>query len=485
MTTDTSSRLRLRLTALLLAATVCWTTAAAAATADDAAVPQVPTPAAEEDAAAAPEAIPAPEPEAPDTNAEPASVTATLESLDVELGDPLDTVERQLDAQEFAAAVPWLEDHIEAIEANSHRFDDRLVRPLTLLGDALSGMGRHDEALDHYQRAVHLTRVNQGLTAPEQVAIVYREANAYKALGDWQQANGREEYAYHVLTRAHDPLDEALLPGIYHLAGWYQTINNVFAARALYERAVGILDTHGKGNSVAAIPALQGVALSYRLERFPRFYAPDLDASQSTMPTALVSQPMSVNNFPAGEAALQKVIQIRQQQQPDNPVALAESVLDLADWYTLFDKDRRAEPLYGHAWDILAAAPGVDAASYFADPLLLFYPAPSPPSMPPPEERGDSITGFVEVAFQVTSDGMVRDLNTVASEPSGLMDFRVRKSLRLARYRPMLVDGVPVAKPAHTYRHEFPYYAQPAQSEDQGAAPQGGVDQAAATGEQQ
>ncbi|MEQ8483526.1 MAG: hypothetical protein RIB46_04110 [Pseudomonadales bacterium] len=454
MTTDTSSYLRLRPIALILGLALTWpaTVIAESAAAEDAA--------AEADAAA-----------------------PTLQALDVDLGDPLDTVERQIDTREYEAALPWLEAHIESIEAGSHRFDDRLVRPLTLLGDALSGLGRYDEALDHYQRAVHLTRVNQGLTAPEQVAIVYREANAYKALGDWQQANGREEYAYHVLTRAHDPLDEALLPGIYHLAGWYQSINNVFAARSLYERAVGILDTHGKGSSIAAIPALQGVALSYRLERFPRFYAADLDASSSVMPTSTLSQPMSVNNFPAGEAALQKVIQIRQEQQPDNPVALAEAVLDLADWYTLFEKDRRAEPLYGHAWQILAAAPGVDAASYFANPLLLFYPAPSPPSLPPPEQRGEPITGFVEVAFAVTSDGLVRDLNTVASEPSGLMDFRVRKSLRLARYRPMLVDGVPVAKPAHTYRHEFPYFAELSQEAEDGAAE--AVEQAAAAGDLQ
>ena len=79
--------------------------------------------------------------------------------------------------------------------------------------------------------------------------------------------------------------------------------------------------------------------------------------------------------------------------------------------------------------------------------------------MPPVEDRGERTTGYVEVAFDVTEDGYVRGLNTVGSQPDGLMDFRVRKSLRLARYRPMLVDGVPVAKQAHTYRHEFPYYS--------------------------
>jgi len=42
----------------------------------------------------------------------------------------------------------------------------------------------------------------------------------------------------------------------------------------------------------------------------------------------------------------------------------------------------------------------------------------------------------------------------------------VRKSLRVARYRPMLVDGVPVAKQAHTYRHEFAFYQQRGAEDD-------------------
>jgi TonB family protein len=392
----------------------------------------------------------------------------TLDDLIAEIVDPLDEVEQQIDTAEYQPAERWLHDHIQGIESDSHRFDDRLVRPLTLLGDALTGQGRHDEALEHYQRAVHLTRVNRGLTAPAQVAIVYREANAYKALGDFEQANGREEYAYHVLTRAYDPEDEALLPGIYHLARWYQSTHNVFAARALYEQAVHILDAHGKADTPAAVPALQGVALSYRLERFPRLYGPQLDqASSNSMPTSSMRQPITVNNFPAGEAALQQVIRIRQVHQGDDPVALAESVLDLADWYTLFDKNRRAEPLYGHAWEILAGAGNVDVVSYFAEPRLLYFPAPAAPSPPPPEQRGEPITGFVEVAFDVTTDGQVRSLTTVASEPDGLMDFRVRKSLRVARYRPMLVDGVPVGKSGHTYRHEFPYFSgRPAEDDE-------------------
>lgn len=382
----------------------------------------------------------------------------TLDEIVAEVADPLAQIERQIEAEETDYAIHWLKDRIENIESLSHRFDPGLVRPLTLLGDAYAADGDYGTALGHYQRAVHLSRVNHGLNAPDQVEIVYREANAFKALGDYQQANDREEYAYHVLSRSHAPMDEELLPGIYHLADWYKRTNNVFAARALYEQALRIIDGKDRLNSLEAVPALEGIATSYKLERFPPYYLSGQDPSESSIVSTSMQQPISINNFPAGEAALQRIIRIHQEQPQPDPIATAEAVLELADWYTLFDKPRRAHPLYAHAWELMAAVEDFDVASYFADPALLYFPTPDNPSPPPVSQRGERATGYVEVSFGVTDDGYVRDLGTVASVPDGLMDFRVRKSLRLARYRPMLVDGVPVAKDQHTYRHEFPYY---------------------------
>lgn len=396
---------------------------------------------------------------------------ASLDEILGEVADPLAQIERQIEAQEYDYASNWLESHIESLEAASHRYDPRLVRPLTLLGDAYAGQEEYAEALKQYRRALHLNRVNRGLNDPEQVELVYREANAFKALGDYEQANDREEYAYHVLRRAHGDGDEALLPGIYHLAHWYERTANVFAARALYEQAVDIIEHNGKQDTPAAIPAYQGIATSYRMERFPPFYMSGQASPETSIIVGTAMEPsITINNFPEGEEALQQIIKIRRTEQPPDPVALAEAVLELADWYTLFDKENRAEPLYAHAWEILAEADGVDVVSYFAEPELLYFPAPPNPSAPPAEERGPRSTGYVEVAFEVTEDGYVRGLDTIASEPEELMDFRVRKSLRLARYRPMLVDGVPVAKGSHTYRHEFPYY--PERKVAEGDSPQ-------------
>jgi len=391
----------------------------------------------------------------------------------VPLGDPLDQIEAQISAGEGAYAERWLEARIEELESGAHRYAPELVRPLTLLGDAQAAQGRLDEALDSYQRALHLNRVNAGLVSPEQVEIVYREAEVLKRAGNYEAANDREEYAYFVLTQAYDNYDTRLLPGVYHLAGWYGRTGNIFSARALYEHALRILEANGRDDSLEAIPALTGLAQTYRLERFPPFYLADgSDAIySSTLSGGREPVAVGVNNFPAGEEALQRIVAIHRAQESPDPVAVAEAMLDLADWYLMFDKQSRAVPLYGHVWERLAAIEGYDVASRFAEPELLYFPRPSDPRPPPLEERGEEASGYVDLRYEITDSGYVRRLDTLASEPEGLMDFRVRKSMRLARYRPMLVDGVPVSRDAVEYRYEFSYY--PRRSEE-AATPEDG-----------
>jgi hypothetical protein len=139
-------------------------------------------------------------------------------------------------------------------------------------------------------------------------------------------------------------------------------------------------------------------------------------------------------------------------------MALAEAILELADWYLLFDKTRRAYPLYEHVYTLLAETEGFAVQDYFAEPKMLYFPQPQDPRKPPVAMRGERREGYVEIAYEISKTGYARSLKTVDAEPQGLMDFRVRKSLRLSRYRPALVEGLPMDKLDHTYRHEFGYF---------------------------
>lgn len=408
------------------------------------------------------------------------AAAAPLERIEEALGEtasPLDAVAVDIDNAEYGKAQAFLVPYIRALEAARHRHHGDLARPLTLLGDAQFGLRQYEEALQSYALAVHVSRVSDGLFSPNQIEAVYKQSEALQRLGNLEEAASREEYAFEVLWKAHGADSEALLPGIFRLAKWHNERYNIFAARALFEQALRIHAANGDEGSPKSIPALQGLAETYRMERFPPFYASEREApafAMSTRPglrTSAFDAPLTFNNFPVAERALQAVIHIRREDPASGPLPVSEAILDLADWHLLWERFNKAEILYGHVYGVMRQLDSVDADAYFAKPKLLHMPLPKDPK-PPSGRRaleGKENPGFVEVAFRVSPTGGVQNMQVVASEPKGMMDFSVRRSLRNARYRPALVDGQATAFERETYRHEFRYFVQEEDAEDEGA----------------
>lgn len=383
---------------------------------------------------------------------------SSIEDILEELDPDLEQIQAQIEAGEYEIPKYWLSQKISEIEHSSHRFDPALIRPITLLGDIQVLEGDYVDALDNFGRAVHLERVNSGLVSPAQLEIVYREAEVYRTLGDFETANEREEYAYHVLRHAYDPYSEELLPGLFHLAEWYEQTHNIFAARHLYQRATDVMVANGKAQAMEAIPAWSGLARTYRLERFPPIYIDSGQASPyATHGLEASYGPVTINNFPAGERALQTIIQIHRAHNSPTPV-IAQAILDLADWYLLFEKTREAYPLYQIAYELMEGVEDFPLEDFFGQPKLIHYPAPIDPGAPDVPER--TAEGLVTVQFDVTERGSPRRLTTIDSVPEGMMDFRVRKSLRASRFRPALVNGEPQITTGYVYTHKFVYYPQ-------------------------
>ena len=411
-----------------------------------------------------------PMPNAPSEDLGAAATPASPQSIGDALGETFDDADSPLDAvavdvenAEYAKAEAFLAPYLRAVEAARHRYHPDLVRPLLLLGDAQFGQGNYPGALDSYSQAVQVSRVSDGLFTPNQVEAVYKQSEALQRLGDGEAATRREEYAYEVLSRAYGTENEAMLPGVFRLARWYKDAYNIFAARALYQQALKIYGANGKASTPRAIPALQGLAETYRMERFPPFYMDEREPASlvNTRPGGRFANyevPLHINSFPVAERALQEVIRIRQQDANTGPTPVSEAILDLADWHLMWEHFRKAHTLYEHVYERFQKVGTVDPATYFAEPVLLHFAMPRDPRSPPPGERAEPAEGFVEVQFQVSANGSVRDMAVIASEPQGLMDFPVRRSLRHARYRPAMIDGKAVPYEGQVFRHEFTYF---------------------------
>ncbi len=385
------------------------------------------------------------------------------DSLQRDTDASLSELGQQIQAFEHDQARLILEARVAQIERATHRYHEDLIEPLTLLGDAHMQAEEFEKAVDLYGRAVHIDRVSNGLHTPNQVRVVYKEALALARLGNLPEANNRYEYAYELQVRRFAADDLELLEPTYQLADWYMANGNILPARTLYQNAVSILEQNGHGEHPDAIRPLRAIAQTYRLQRFPPVYLRRTESGESpfsfsesddVITPSLDAGARTIAQFPRGERALASVIKILDANPDSDTETRAQAYLDLADWYLLFEHQRRYEPLYAHVWEMLGEA----APARFAEPHLLYYPRPADPRAPSEGKRGDAAQGKVTVGFRVSESGAVEDLTTLAAEPDESMVFRVRRSMRIARFRPRLEEGAPVEAAGQRFEHVYTYY---------------------------
>jgi protein TonB len=72
----------------------------------------------------------------------------------------------------------------------------------------------------------------------------------------------------------------------------------------------------------------------------------------------------------------------------------------------------------------------------------------------PPQALQNLTSGWVELEYTVTTEGSVRDVVVVASQPRRTFDSAAVAAIRRYRYQPVLRNGVPVEQRA-TLRMRF------------------------------
>ena len=372
----------------------------------------------------------------------------------------------RIEAKEPLAAMNAAEAVIDDIERRANRYHPALTRPLVVLGDALASLGDTEGAFGAYERALHVARVNHGLHDVRQVEVVYRQARLHARQGDHRAANSRHEYAYGVLLRRYGGNHPALLPGLFALADWYMQNFNIFSARDLYEHAATLADGHLDAAHPARVRALRSVAATYRNERFPPFYVRREQRSALGSYTGFQyrqSGSQSVNRFARGERALIEVVTIVQAQREAPPELVAQAMLELADWFLMFEKSRRAMSLYHRVWELQQHDPQLRART-FAAPTPLYLPLPRDPGRPEGSNAAPR-SGVVELSIDIDQRGFVSRLATLRSEPEDLMDFKVRRAVKRARYRPAFDGETALATADVRVVHTFDYYPAAASQE--------------------
>ena len=164
----------------------------------------------------------------------------------------------------------------------------------------------------------------------------------------------------------------------------------------------------------------------------------------------------AINNFGKGERALIEVVNVTMASEEATDEAVARAVLELGDWYLIFGKQDRATTLYRHVWELLQPD-SEQLAEIFDSPTPLYLPLPGDPETDG-VAAGRPRSGVVELSFRVDESGGVSSIATLHSEPQDLMDVKVRRAVRRARYRPAFDGQTTLATEDVRVSHEFMYY---------------------------
>lgn len=110
---------------------------------------------------------------------------------------------------------------LATMEAELGPFDARLQEPLLAAGDLLAENGDYVQALDFLQRALHVTRISQGLYSEPQIAIVERLIDCHVAIEDWDAVDDNFRYLHLLYTRLYDKGSEQWNHGLAQISDWH------------------------------------------------------------------------------------------------------------------------------------------------------------------------------------------------------------------------------------------------------------------------
>lgn len=394
------------------------------------------------------------------------------------------------------------EQEIARIEMEQGAWGVGLSEQLAGLGESYQQRGRHREAIEIFDRAIHVSRINNGLYDLNQVPLVENLVESLIARGEWEQVHDRNSYLYWLHKRNYGEQDPRMLPVIDKLGRWFindyalnvnaRSTNQLMSAHSLFENATNIISKTYGDSDLRLVDPLRGLVLSNWFfatytgnstsqldkELLSRSIGPEIDADRFApnihgninyyggsgviYPDDDRSPQLArhiSSSYVNGKNAISKMVEIYSTNPDAPPGAAAGAKVELGDWYMLFDRWQSAAALYKEAYDALAAddkAAG-DLDKLFGRPVAL-------PDLDLMEVESDELianagkldetldyeldgANYVLVSFDITRFGEVTNINILDSKPEDAVGkrARVKRSLEKSRYRPRFSNGEPVA----------------------------------------
>ena len=353
--------------------------------------------------------------------------------------------------EQYEAAQQNFEAAIEIIEDNEDRLHAQLVNPLRGLGAAQLEAGRPDLAKHSYERAVHVTHVNEGPHNLDQIEILESVAETNLRMGDIDAAREVQDSIYALQLRKHSANQMDLVAPLLRRAAWQHRSGFIFDERATYRRVVRIIEVNVGKDDPRLVKPLILLGRSF-------FYA-DRSGVESLQDTRMTT----------GEIYFRRAVRIAEESPDSDWQILTQAKLALGDYYMYENSSQRARQVYGDVWELLSEEEErLDVRREQLEGITSLRAQPLPDYIDPDDANDDNtltddplLRGRIMVEYKISERGRVADLKLVEAEPADFTDMQrmVQREVRQRLYRPRYHDAEAVASPDQFLEHTF-YYRQ-------------------------
>jgi tetratricopeptide (TPR) repeat protein len=390
-------------------------------------------------------------------------------------------------------------DYISTTETDDGPFAPALVEQYLSLGKAYQQSNQHTEAIEVFQKAEYISRINNGLFAAEQFVIVQNLIASYLATGEIGKAAERQQYLLFLSQQTFGEDSLQLVPVLQDVGDWQMAsfsagiyadlpfmisvgssryssprdfaFSSLYLAQNTYFQAIQNLIKNNQLNNPALneleLKLIEAVFFSANRQGLlanPDFY---MDAHLGHTGSRIIRRNLGGNSisYINGRNAYLRMRLYEEHQTTVDPLEVARAIIGLGDWNLLFDRRTVALRSYEEAAAYLRSHNVTEEAI-----AALMHPE-LPPQLPVftalphsrekyaiPAEFPLTFAGFADVSFDLTRYGNVHniEIGSKTGEFSKNMERRLVRILRTTPFRPRLQDGKVIASENIRIRY---YYA--------------------------
>jgi tetratricopeptide (TPR) repeat protein len=355
---------------------------------------------------------------------------------------------------EYEAAQQNFEAAIEIIEDNEDRLNAQLVNPLKGLGAAQLEGGRPDLALLTFNRAVHVTHVNEGPHNLDQIELLESLAETSVRMGEVDDAREFQDTIYALNVRKHSIDQLGLVPSLMRRAAWQHRAGFIFDERTTYRRVIRIIETNEDKNDLALIEPLLKLGTSY-------FFV-DTSGTEGYQETRMTT----------GEIYFKRAYKIAKENPESDWQVNVQTSLALGDYYMHVGNSNRGQQAYLDVWNLLSENEDPTRLDVRREQLESIVPLNKhnlPEYVDPDDANAKAglqsddplLRGSITITYDISARGRTANLKMIDASPPEFenMHRTVQRALRQRIYRPRFENAVPVATPDQTLAHTF-YYRQ-------------------------